>query len=106
MSDLVARGVKEGRDGQIDPPLSLHRSDLTASTGDIRVEVKGLPEMIERFRSWLRTDVDEDDDVGLKLRCECFESPAMRVELFGVLLLQAEHELALSQRVSSVPSAR
>ena len=69
--------------------------------------------MIQRFRSWFRSDIDEDTihvvrqpsghaegrgdkhDIRLKSRRKRFQRPTMRIQLLGVLLLEAKHQLTL-----------
>lgn len=49
--------------------------------------------MINRSGSRHSSDIDKNANVGLEDRTEGVEEPAMRVDLFLVLLLQAEYNL-------------
>jgi hypothetical protein len=49
--------------------------------------------MVYTRRAGHSADVEEDTDVGLEDGAKCVEEPAMGVDLFLVLLFEAEYEL-------------
>ena len=73
--------------------FSLQSNDLTAGTTDVRIDIKCLPQVIDRSGSRHGSDVNKDANVGLEDGTESVEEPTMRVDLFLVLFLQAEQDL-------------
>ena len=78
---------------QILSASSLDRLDLATGSCDVRVEIKDLPELVDRSWSWSGSNIQQDADARVEDGSECIEEPAMRVELFGILFLETEHDL-------------
>ena len=82
------RVLCEGR-----PVAALEGDNLAAGPADLAVEVKRLPEVVDRVRAGLGADVDQDADVGDKNLAKGVKEPAVRVELLLITLFKAEEEL-------------
>jgi hypothetical protein len=67
--------------------------DLTASTTEILVVVERLPESEKGLGAGLSTSIEQNADFGVQNATNGGEQPSVRVDLLGVLLLQAEHHL-------------
>lgn len=67
--------------------------NLTAGTAKIFVVVEALPESEQRLGTGLGTSIKQDAHLWVQDATKGVEKPAMRVNLFAVLLLQAEDEL-------------
>lgn len=92
------------------PELALHHADLACRSADVAVLIESFPEMVQRLVAGLRTGVDEHavrgegqleaeqrrteqcsadlHDVGIELRSESLERPAVRVELLGAVTMR------------------
>jgi hypothetical protein len=70
---------------QIPAPLSLISYDLSTCPADVRVNVKGFPEMVDGRWARTRANIEEDADIWLQDWAEGVEEPAVGVYL-GVVL--------------------
>ncbi|RUS32050.1 hypothetical protein BC938DRAFT_476390 [Jimgerdemannia flammicorona] len=84
---------RDERVQKIDTGGTSQGTDFTASTGDIGVDVEGLPQVIDGGVTGPRTDIEQDTDVGLDDGTKGLEEPTMGVDFLGILLLQTEHDL-------------
>ena len=75
------------------PVFAFEGDDFAASTSNIGVYVKRLPEMINGARTGHGTNVKKDADVGLENGTKGVEEPTMRIDLFLVNLFQAKDDL-------------
>jgi hypothetical protein len=89
-------GIGEGLQGhterveQVLPVFPFQSDDLATSATDVRVDIECLPQVIDRSGARHSSDIDKDANIGLEDWSESVEEPAMRVDLFLVLLLQTE----------------
>ena len=67
--------------------------DLACSAAEVLVVVEGLPQVVDAALARLGAGVEKADDVRVEVPPERVEEPAVRVDLFGVLLLEAEDHL-------------
>jgi hypothetical protein len=70
-----------------------HSFNLTARAGAHGLQVEGLPEVVDGAAARLGTSVDQHANVRVEDTAKGLEEPAMRVDLFLVLFLQAEEHL-------------
>ena len=71
---------------------------------EVWVVVKCLPEVVNTALAGLGTGIEQADDVRVQVATDRVEEPAVRVDLLGVLLLQAEDHLHRDEvvRISGV----
>ena len=83
------------RDQRVDELLAgaQHDLDLAAGAAAHRLEIEGLPELVDRVLAGLGAGVDEHADVRFKDRAEGLEEPAVAVDLLLILFFQAEQHL-------------
>lgn len=67
--------------------------DLSCSSTEMLVMVESFPQIIDRPLARFRSRIQQADDIRLKVFSNRVEEPAMRVDLLGVLLFEAEDEL-------------
>lgn len=67
--------------------------NFTTSTSKILVVVEGFPESKQGLGAGLGTSIKQNADFGVQDTTNSGEQPSVRVDLLGVLLLQAEHHL-------------
>ena len=75
------------------PVFAFEGDNFAASAADIRVDIKRLPEMINR--AWPRhcTDIEQDANIWLENRAKGVEEPTMGVDLFLIFLFETEDDL-------------
>ena len=73
--------------------LALESDDLATSAAHVRIDVEGLPQMVDGGRTRHGTDVQQHADVRLQKGTKRVEEPAVRVDLLLVLLLETEDNL-------------
>ena len=76
--------------------------NLTASTTKIFVVVEAFPESEQRLGTGLGTGIEQNADFGVQNAANGSEEPSVRVDLLGVLLLQAKHHLNGRQSAGAV----
>ena len=81
------------RVGQVSPALTQHSVNFTTRSTQVLVVVKRFPQGKKRFLAGLGTSIDKNDNLGVQNTTKSVEKPAVRVDLFAVLLLQAENHL-------------
>ena len=69
------------------PVFAVEGNNFTASTANIRADVKRLPEMIDRAGARHGSNIEEDANVRLKNGPKHIEEPAMRIDLLLAFLL-------------------
>jgi len=69
------------------PVFAFEGNNFTASTANIRADVKRLPEMIDRAGARHGTNIEEDANGRLKNGPKRVEEPAMRIDLLLAFLL-------------------
>jgi hypothetical protein len=73
---------------------AFHCLNLAASTGNIRVNVECLPEVVKRVIPWPGTHIEQNANVWIQSTAESVEKPPVRVELALIFFLQAKYDLA------------
>ena len=76
--------------------------NFTASTAQILVVVEALPKCEQGLGAGLGPSVEKNADFRVQDAAKGVEKPTVRVDLFGVFLLEAEDELNGRERVRSV----
>ena len=76
--------------------------NLTTSTTEILVVVETFPEGEKRLGSRLCTRVEQNADFRVQDTTNGSEKPSVRVDLLGVLLLQAKHHLDRRKRAGAI----
>lgn len=67
--------------------------DLSRCATEVRVVVECLPEVVNTPLAGLGPGIEQADDIRVQVAPDRVEEPAVRVDLLGVLLLQAEDHL-------------
>ena len=67
--------------------------DLSRCSTEVRVVVECLPEVVDTPLAGLGTSIEQAHDIRVQVAPDRVEEPAVRVDLLGVLLLQAEDHL-------------
>ncbi len=75
------------------PVCAFEGDNFTASATDIGVDVERLPEMINRARTRLCTDIEQDANIGLENRAKGVKEPTMGIDLLLVFLLETKDDL-------------
>ena len=75
------------------PVFAFEGDDFTASATDIGIDIKRLPEMINR--AWTRhcTDIEQDANIGLENGAKGVEEPTMGIDLLLIFLLETKDDL-------------
>jgi hypothetical protein len=75
------------------PVCAFEGDNFTASATDIGVDVERLPEMINRARARLCTDIEQDANIGLENGAKGVKEPTMGIDLLLVFLLETKDDL-------------
>ena len=75
------------------PVFAFEGDDFTASATDIRVDIKRLPQMINRSWARLCANIKQDANIGLEDGAEGVEKPAVRINLLLIFLLETKDDL-------------
>ena len=84
---------RDERVQKIESVFALECHNLSARATDIRVDIEGLPQVVDTRRARHSTDIEENANIGLEDRTERVEEPSMTVNLLLILLLEAENQL-------------
>lgn len=76
--------------------------NLTASTTEILVVIETFPKSEKGLGSGLCTSIEQNANLRVQDTTNGSEKPSVRVDLLGVLLLQAEHHLDGGKRAGAV----
>jgi len=78
---------------EISPALAQHCVDFTTSTTQVLVVVECFPQVEEGLWTRLGSSIKQNTNLRVQYATESSEQPSVGVDLFAVLLLQAEHHL-------------
>ena len=76
--------------------------NLTTRSTKVLVVVECLPESEQSLVARLSTGIEQNADFRVENATESSEQPSVRVDLLGVLLLQAKHHLDRRKRAGAI----
>lgn len=84
---------RDQRIRELVPARTEQSVNLTACTTKVLVVIEALPERKKRFMAWFRSGIDQNTYLWVQDPSKGIKQPAMGIDFFAVLLLQAEDHL-------------